>query len=410
MRIKALVLHSLVCFSLFAYPASGISRHEDQAQEQAQSLRSALLAGDWLINTQNKQALWDNEPFNGDFGRWVYEYRPGDGFWRGSVCWTMATGIMGLVTLYERTGMEIYSETAIRAGNYLKSLQVLDSRNRKTYGAMREMSQLDQFIFPRDGMTSTGGFLALYRLTGDPEYLERAKLYADWYLENALNPETGWPYWNYPLDKDGPGENDKRMGYFQGGGGIFLYHLYKVTGDERYRKGLKHITDKFIEYFTENGGAWKIPGNNDDFSAITLLASYLEFKDKRYWDCVVNRLDQLMGMQREDGALVPGNTGGCYISGITALNMLEISKKENLELDKVKVREFIGRLAAFARTLQVTDITAGEKAYGGFWGQLNLAEFTRTWIHARGTTYSILFNLRYEGVVDVPYYSVYGWD
>jgi hypothetical protein len=67
-------------------------------------------------------------------------------------------------------------------------------------------------------------------------------------------------------------------------------------------------------------------------------------------------------------------------------------------------------LSEFTLTLQVTDIVAGAMGYGGFWGQLNLADFNKSWIHARAATYSILFNLRYEGVIDVPYYSVYGWD
>jgi hypothetical protein len=316
---------------------------------------------------------------------------------------------MDLITLYKRTGLEKYRTAAIRAGDYLKSLQVLDSRNKRTFGAMREMSQLDQYIFPRDGMTSTGGFLALYRLTGEQEYLERAKLYADWYLDNAIVEETGWPMWNYPLDRE-PEVRDKRMGHFQGGGGIFLFHLYRTTGDDNYRQGLKLLADKLIEYYTENGKTWKIAGNNDDFGAITLLAAYREFGDRMYWASAASRLEQLMGMQREDGAVVPGNTGGCFIAGITALDMLDIAKQDNLTLDRERVESFIRGIAEFTRTLQITDIEAGVMAYGGYWGQVNLAEFSKTWIHARAATYSVLFNLRCEGVVGVPYYSVYGWD
>ena len=99
-----------------------------------------------------------------------------------------------------------------------------------------------------------------------------------------------------------------------------------------------------------------------------------------------------------------------FITGLTALNMLDMARKEKLPLDTGKTEEFIRKLSAFANSMQVTNVSDGVMAYGGYWCQTDLANFTRTWIHARATTYSVLFNLRYEGVVDVPYYSVYGWD
>ena len=69
------------------------------------------------------------------------------------------------------------------------------------FGALREINQLSTYIFPRDGATAgLGGYLALYRVTGDKDYLERAELFADWFLRNAINPTTQWPYWSFPLD------------------------------------------------------------------------------------------------------------------------------------------------------------------------------------------------------------------
>jgi len=100
---------------------------------KARLLYSAMLAGDWLVNNQNRKTLWESEYFNGDYGRWIYEYKPEDGFWRGSVCWTTATGIMDLLTLYERTGFPRYKEALERAAVYLKSLQILDSRVPRNY-------------------------------------------------------------------------------------------------------------------------------------------------------------------------------------------------------------------------------------------------------------------------------------
>ena len=380
-------------------------------QQKARLLYSAMLAGDWLVNNQNKETLWGSEYFNGDYGRWIYEYNTKNDFWRGSVCWTMATGIMDLIALYERTGRATYKEAIDRAAIYLKSLQILDCRTTRNFGAFREMSQVDEYIFPRDGMTAMGGFLALYSHTGDKEYLERAGLYAEWYLKNAINPETGWPYWSFPFNTTKLDDSNKKMGHFQGGGGLFLYYLYKLTGNRKYLdEGVKLLADNLLKYYVDKDGAWKITGNNDDFGTITLLAAYRELGDKRYWDAALKRLELLISLQREDGALVPGNTGGCFISMITALDMLELAREKGLKIDRERIETFISRCSDFTLTLQETDPGKGVKAYGGFYGQLDLQDFRREWIHARATTYSVIFNLRCEGKIKVPFYSIYGWD
>ena len=393
-------------------PATAKDIHPSaEDQYNARLLHSAMLAGDWLVNNQNKKTLWENEYFNGDYGRWLYEYNINDGFWRGSVCWTTATGIMDLIMLHERTAIPRYKDAIDRATLYLKSLQILDSRNPRNFGAVREMSQLDKYIFPRDGMTTVGGFLALYRFTGDNEYLERAKLYADWYLKYAINPETGWPYHSFPFNTDQIDSDNKQMGYFQAGGGVFLYHLYKTTGDRKYfDKGTKHLADKFLEYFVNDDGSWKLDYNNDDFGAITLLCAYRELDDKKYWNAVEKRIEQLMSDQTDDGALVPGNTGGCFVAALTAMNMIDLAKEKGIEVDKPRLQKFIRRCTNFALTLQETDPASGTKAYGGFYGQINLKDFRKEWLHARATTYSILSNLRCEGKVSIPFYSVHGWD
>ena len=111
-----------------------------------------MLAGDWLVNNQEKRTL-GKEPFSGDYGRWLYEYKPLQPFWRASVCWTTATGIMALSLLSERTGLPKYKEAIEKASLHLKSLQILDSRDQRTYGAVREITQHSNYIFPRDGVT-----------------------------------------------------------------------------------------------------------------------------------------------------------------------------------------------------------------------------------------------------------------
>ena len=390
---------------------------DDGARLKAQLLYSAMLAGDWLVNNQEKR-LQSNEPFSADYGRWLYEYKAVQQSWRGSTCWTAGTGIMGLVSLYERTGAPRYKEAIDRAARYLKSLQILDSRNRRNYGALREHTPMSDFSFPRDGATGMGGLLALYRFTGDKEYLERARLFADWYLREGFNPATQWPSYTFPFDPSKVDPADRRAGAWQAGSGIFLYHLYKITGDRVYLdKGVVPFAEGLVRNALQKFGLLQVPietkdgsfDNNDDFATLTLLAAYREVGDKRYWDTAMKRLNLLIEHQREDGAVVPGNTGGMYISAITAADALELAAAKGLPIGRERMARFVRRSAEFALSLQETrpdDL----KAFGGFYGQTNLQNFRREWIHARATTYSVIFNVRYEGAVKVPFYSVFGWD
>ena len=265
-----------------------------------------------------------------------------------------------------------------------------------------------------------GGYLALYRVTKDRDYLERAELYANWFLNHAINPNTNWPVWGITLDKlPIMDPEDRRAAAWQAGSGLFFYHLYKVTGKRLYfEKGVlplaeglvKHAHEKGgIDTFYSSGGHLETRANNDDFANQTLLAAYRETGDRRYWEVAVKRLENLMDSQREDGVVVPGVTAGLFVSGLSALDAMELAAEKKQPIDRPRLEKFLARIAAVAPSFQETD-PADIKAFGGYYGQLNLADFRREWIHARATTYSIIFNLRYEGVVKPPYFSVFGWD
>ena len=381
----------------------------DVSRFNAQLLYSATLAGDWLVNNQEKRQIY-GEPYSADYGRWLYEYKTREQSWRGSTCWTASTGIMGLALLYERTGLPKYKEAIERASLYLKSLQILDPRVPRNYGALREHTPMDDFIFPRDGATGMGGLLALYRFTGDKEYLERARFFGDWYLNEAFNPATRWPYYTFPFNPAKVDPTDRRAGAWQAGAGIFFYQLYRLTRNRVYLdKAVLPMAEGLVGNALGDAGLLQTKGNNDDFATFTLLGAFRETGDKRYWDTAVKRLEQLMSLQREDGAMVPGNTGGMYIAMMTALDALQLAAEKNLPIDKERLDRFVRRATGFALSLQETK-PDDVKTFGGFYGQTDLQNFRREWIHARGTTYSVIFNLRYEGVVKVPFYSIFGWD
>ena len=397
-----------LCSSPWIQAQSTELRHDN-----ARWLHSAILAGDWLVNNQEKRTN-GSQPFSADYGRWLYEYKLPDRSWRGSTCWTTATGIMALSSLYERTGFPRYKEALTRAALYLKSLQILDFRNQLLYGALAEHTPLSDFSFPRDGVTGgLGGYLALYRLTGDKEYLERAELFGNWFLRAGINPQTQWPYYTVRFDGRHIGPSDSKASYmeaWQAGSGLYFYQLYKVTGKRIYfDKGVVPFAEGLVGKSPEMGLLRRAKENNDDFATITLLCAYRELGDKRYWDAAIQRLTWLMDSQREDGAVVPGNTGGVYISALTALDAMDLAAEKKLAIDAARLRRFVRRCAEFAVTVQETK-PDDVKAFGGFYGQLNLADFRREWIHARATTYSVIFNLRNEGLVKVPFYSAFGWD
>ncbi len=46
---------------------------EPDARLKARLLESAALAGDWLVNNQEKREVF-HQPFSADYGRWLYEY------------------------------------------------------------------------------------------------------------------------------------------------------------------------------------------------------------------------------------------------------------------------------------------------------------------------------------------------
>ena len=422
---------------LSLYCAAGVLPAESKEKEQeifnltvleysnAKILNSAMMAGDWLINNQEKRTLGEGF-FNGDYGRWLYEYFPYNDFWRGSVGWTTATGIMDLICLYERTGYGKYKDGIERAAHYLKSLQVLDPRDKRIFGAVREMHQLDNHIYPRDGITTGMGYLALYRFTGEKDYLERSELFADWFLKYAMNKKNRFPLSDFPFDANKCTAADSVMGNYHGGTPLFFYHMYKITGNKRYlNEGVIPIVDVFIEKFLLPNGAYqltlvpdgseaieyKVPINhvsNDDFATIAILAAFRETGDRKYWDAAMEHINWLMSVQRPDGGL-PGFPAGVYSSSMSVLEAIALAEEKGLEINRKELDNFVRGCADFGLTMQETDPTKNIKSYGGFYCQ-SWHSLRRDWIHARNTTYSILFNLRYEGRIKVPFYSLYGWD
>lgn len=373
-------------------------------KQREQLMEFCRLAGDWYANNQNtNEHPWGGVANSADHGRFIYEHFPATGKCRGNGVWGQAVGAMGLLALAERLDWagEPYREAALAAGKYLLSLQVLDQRDERLFGALREHTPQSDWIFPRDGATGCMGLCVLYRETQEEEYLYRARLYADWYIRNAMN-EDGWPCHTYRFDQR---EGEWRQeGAWQAGAGLAFYHLHKLTGEKRYLdEGLRPLMEGYKKLCAETGAAES--AGTDDFAALSAMGACLFWDDQELLDCVRRRARAYMEHQDGDGS-GPGNAGA-FQAGLTWQNFARLADEKNLDVDLEPYRKAIAKAACFAPSIQERD-PGDLRAYGGLYGQSTYS-VSRTTIHHRSTGYALIFMLRHEGGVDPAGYNVFGW-
>ncbi|MFC1563075.1 hypothetical protein ACFL4Z_03390 [candidate division KSB1 bacterium] len=374
---------------------------------------SAVLAAKWYMNNQNTQEHpWGGIHDSADLGRFIYEYYPTRRWARGNGVWGQGVGIMALLALHSRTGRNEYLQSAKMAGEYLKSLQILDSQIPANFGAIREHNPQDNWSFPRDAATGGMAFAALYQYTGNEEYLFRAKILCNWFIEYCMGEEK-WPHRQYWFDrKKQPPKTTKE--YFQVGAGLMFYYVYKLTGEKRYvNNGLIPICELLTRDYHIN--PWLKPApmemespwsTNDDFAAITILAAYRVTGDKKYFDAVKRHADWLVSVQDKDGSY-SGFSSAVYVTSLTMLELCRVIEDERMNIDTAPYYKAVHKAARFGLTLQERE-SRDIMAYGGFYGQTYFG-LNKDRIHHRVTGYSLIFNLRYEGRINVPYYSTYGW-
>ena len=377
-------------------------------------LESTRLAGEWYANNQNSEKHpWGGVHDSADVGRFLYEYYPATHWCRGAGVWAQAVGIMGLLTLSRRLKLDDYKVYAKLAAGYLKSLQVINPSDERNHGALRERTPQCEWSFPRDAATGGMGFVALYRETKEEDYLNRAKLFAEWYHRFGSN-EQGWPYGYFDIAK-GDGSNLQYvLGDWQAGGGLLYYWLYKVTGEEKWLEYLRQLIDPLIEMYERNADAKVVPGfhgeveisyGNDDFAIVTLIAAYRQWGEKRMLNALTHHIKRLWTLADEDGSYP--SVEGTYVCTINNMEYLELCREKKLTEDMKALEKLVMKTAKFSLTQQVTD-AADIRSYGGFYGETNYG-VSRDRISHRSTGYAMLMNLRVVGGTETPYYSSYGW-
>jgi uncharacterized protein YyaL (SSP411 family) len=282
-----------------------------------QGLDAARKLADWLCRAQFPMI-----EMNGDAGRVLYlidEY--GRGF---SGCqWNAAFAVMGWLGAYKAFNDEQYLTSAMGAARYLKSLQVFNPFMKKHYGAIREMTSQTTWCYPRDSISAGWAFLELYRFTGEKEWLDRATLFADWFLREALDPD-GWPYWGVVLEdlmekKYPPQICNDVQGCFHGGSLNFFYQLAKVTGDNQWTGDFYiRMADYFVDHIQQKDGFFRsierktrsVPHNdpqlglhraNDDLGTLGLLGAYKVTGNNKYLRAIEKYLTAVFAKQDGEG-------------------------------------------------------------------------------------------------------------
>ena len=261
-------------------------------------LDRALLCGEWMLANQVTNRLDANR------GRCVRCYGSKSGVLGMTGNWLVGSLCMGLCALYRRTGEEKYLRAAEYAGRYILSLQVMDQRQPRYFGAIREITPQSIEFAPRDATTAAWALVWLYRTSKNALYLDGAVLFAEWHMRHGML--DGWPLYAFYMD---PAMEDfYAQGSFQSGTGLFYHDLFLTTGDARFiEKGFRPIAVNYRDrFFHEDGhviqeraaftGEITSPEPpdlqasdgmhhyNDDFGAAMLQAAADFFKDDSFRD------------------------------------------------------------------------------------------------------------------------------
>lgn len=282
-------------------------------------LERAIECADWQVRNQ----VMDRQDANR--GRFIRSYDKASGALIYTGNWQTGAALMGLLSTYRRTSDRRYLDAAEYAGRYLMSLQILDQRDVRFYGAIRELTPQSMELDPRDATTAAWALVWLYNFTGEEEYLRRAMLFADFHMKHCMI--EGWPQYSYYMERRFG--NFYARGSFQSGTGLFYFDLFMAADDARYIEfGLRPIADNYIKYFVREDGeliqqreifTWRIEDEsqqkdvshqmhmfNDDFGAAMLQTASDLFQDERYRIAAHRYAHWLARHQDPDGGFVGG--------------------------------------------------------------------------------------------------------
>ncbi len=281
-------------------------------------LNCARKIADYYVRNQIRYRDWD--PGAGSF---FFSYDDRANPQASATEWALAFAAMGMFSAARVFDEPKYRRCAEKMGEYMKTLQIFSPFLPRHYGALREHTPQSTWCYVRDGLSGAWGFVELYRETGREEYLERAILWAEWFLREGRDDEN-WPLWGVdfePKFRDGSAlmRNDV-AGDFSGGNLNFFYQLYKATGDRKWVGDFYiDFAGKYVRFIQQDNGYYRtilkttkqIPESdpqgglhksNDDLSSLGLLCAYRVTGDVRFRMAAERFLAAVHRDRRPDGS------------------------------------------------------------------------------------------------------------
>jgi len=218
----------------------------------AQAVRQAGLdALGWVLHFAQ-----DLDPKSPEYGGVRNNYHPMRREFRRSghgSCLTWSACLAGFACLAacDLTGDPLYFDRAKLIAQYVKGNQNLDRADAPRYGTF-VVSKDRQFVDVPDASWAGNLFVHLYRRTGERDYLDRAKLAADWLVNVARLPHGGFTTF-YILPTQTPVAYSHAS---DGQHGLFLANLHEETGEEKYAEPLVPLADMLSGMGQHPSGAY----------------------------------------------------------------------------------------------------------------------------------------------------------
>jgi hypothetical protein len=292
-------------------------------QDKDMYLGCALKAADWFVNSQLGASVY-KDSWNGDRGRFVYQYYMPERKYVPGINWTTGRAMFVLAEALKLTGKEQYKEAIYRAYRYIAALQVMDPYYKKALGAIKETVPQGSFCGSLDGAQAASALFMYEAATGDEDGLRRGKAFCDFILRH-FNTTDGCPacidlYKDEAIIKD--------VGYGLNAIGqctsIPCWFMYKRTGEEKYMEPVIWGADFILECQRADGAFHNVKDitaagpakpnhhegrgegderyvlHNDDGMIVVVLAAYLYSKDRKYIDAAVRYADWIIKQPIEE--------------------------------------------------------------------------------------------------------------
>ncbi len=349
--------------------------------------------------------------------------------------WLQGVGIKALLALHEATGDGQYLESCALAADYIRTLQQMDARNEKGYGYIVETHPQDRAGHPRDALTAAWALLLMHRANEDDQLLDRAMLFAEWFLRHGTDGE--YPYWTVFVDGQEP--DLRQRGSFHGGSPAFFCDLFEMTGDPRWLKLARKIADFHMANFLHPDGslsivieadtgrdltgtgddasaggadlAWEhMHKFNDDFTALAMMKLGELTEAEKYTEAGLRFARFLLKSQGDDGGF--GDPAVPSAGPTGALTLFRAA-----QVDRARRDEYLAgveRSIDYTLARQVTD-SDDPRLQGGFFGQSDFEDEGGGWqsclskktaIHLRTHAYATSALAMLGGKCSATYYNV----